>query len=112
MSQGPVFRGGAFFNEEENDMNEIREKVIDAITDGARDNLNIHMPTILEVYAREGEVSVSMKAKMKPGKNGNMQILSAIDFVESKVKDENLRVVETKQLGLFSDEPKRYPAGG
>ena len=92
-------------------MNEIREKVIDAIIDGARENLNIHMPTILDVYEREGEVSVSMKAKMKPGKNGNMQILSGIKFVESEVKDENLRVVELKQLELGIDSMTFTGAG-
>ena len=83
-----------------------------AIKDGIEENLDKWMDSIAKAYLRAGDgLTVALPVTLKP-KNGKVEVTVGISFTESKIKDENTRTVDEKQLGLFSDEPKRYPAGG
>lgn len=79
-----------------------------AIIEGVRDNLDIHIGTILGVFDTDGMMTISIPVKLPPGRNGAIQIETGINFVEKRVKDANTRVVERNQVPLPGMEKKGY----
>jgi len=92
-----------------------QEKLTDGILDGIRGHLDVYVDSILAAYKKADPkkgMSLSFPVKLTVGKDDSIQVQTKINFAEGKVSDMNVRTVDGKQLGLFSDEPKRYPAGG
>jgi len=79
-----------------------------AIIEGVRENLDIHIGTILDVFDSDGMMTISIPVKLTPGRNGAVQIETGISFVEKRVKDGNVRVVERNQVPLPGMEKRGY----
>ena len=85
-------------------MNEVTE----AITEGVKENLTTYIGQIMAVYDAEDGISFSIPVKLTPGRNGAVQVETGINFIEKRVKDSNIRVVERSQLPLPGMEERRY----
>lgn len=84
------------------------KEITNAIVEGVEESLTTYIGQIMAVYDAEDGISFSIPVKLTPGRNGAVQVETGINFIEKRVKDSNVRVVERNQLPLPGMEAKGY----
>ncbi|WP_367341020.1 hypothetical protein [Aminivibrio sp.] len=89
-------------------VDESSKMLMDAIVEGTKEALEPYIGKILATYRRDDGLTLSIPVKLTPGRNGAVQVETGINFIEKRVKDSNIRVVDFRQLPLPGMEERRY----
>jgi predicted ribosome-associated RNA-binding protein Tma20 len=91
----------------------IGNKTIKAIANQLEKHMQDYMVRINEAYeeAEDGVLTISMKAKITPYKDGT-KVVTSIAFVEKKVSDSGIVFVDENQLQLFEVTNAANKKGG
>ena len=83
----------------------ISRDVIDGIVEDARDMLLYNHESIELAYLAAGDepLEIAIKVTIKPDK-AKMKVLTKINFVKDRCKDERSRNIDPEQISLFSEE--------
>ena len=87
--------------------------MIDTMLDGIKDLLHYRKDELVTGLKNgQGKLSFSIGVKMEPGAApGDTQVTTRFNLIPEKIRDENIRVFNEKQLPLPGME-KRYKIGG
>ena len=75
-------------------------KTLTAISDQLKRHLTDYQAEIDKAYCAADDLTISLSAKLLPSEAG-VKIATSITFVESKVKDGGIIVVDEKQETMF-----------
>ena len=84
----------------------LGENTINGILEGVKENLELYRDIIGRAYLKaEKGLRISIPVKLEPGKgDGAIQIRTGIALIAEKVRDENIRVINEKQLPLIPEK--------
>ena len=82
----------------------ISRDVIDGIVEDARDMLLYNHESIELAYLAAGDdpLGIAIKATMSPDE-GKVKVLTTINFVKDRCRDERRRFIEPNQINLFDE---------
>jgi hypothetical protein len=82
----------------------ITKEILKSAVEMIEDMLADYHDKIDKTYnATDGALSIGLKVKLAPIEGGKLEILTNIDFIESRVKDQQVRHVDPKQKSLFDE---------
>ena len=93
-------------------MAKIGEKTLKRTMELIEGMFRYHISAINQAYLKSDDaLSVSIKAKYKPGKFSGIDIKADIEFVAEKVKDSDSSNVDEDQMTIFEEKAKQKSIG-
>ena len=83
----------------------IGDHVLSEIVRQVNDHLSAYQSELSDAFIHCGDtLSVAFGVRVKPAKNGQMEVETGIAFTKEKIADKITAVIDDEQMGMFDEE--------
>ena len=83
----------------------IGDHILKEIVSQVNDHMTAYQEALSDAFVHCGDsLNVSFGVKVKPEKNGRMEVETSISFTKEKITDKITAVIDDEQMGMFGED--------